>query len=310
MQRNSIWFTIRQRWKTFASLAIAFGFMWYISSGLETTPETNELKSIKLVVPKERLKPIEETNDKWVVVTSINYPTEAVRVWAALPGWKVVVVGDTKTPSDWSYPNCTYLDVEMQKKLGYRIHSLLPYKSYARKNIGYLYAVQHGAKIIYESDDDNIPSKGKLLYLSERDEVVSYIPGEDQYAVNVYSYFGHPTVWPRGYPLRAIQPSSLDKTPITKLGKRFIPIQQGLANYDPDVDAIYRLTRPLNINFDEKTPVSLPKGLMCPWNSQNTLFYKSAFWGTLIPITTTFRVCDIWRSYWVQRILWEIDGTK
>lgn len=34
---------------------------------------------------------------------------------------------------------------------------------------------------------------------------------------------------------------------------------------------------------------------MCPWNSQNTLFAKDALWGLLIPITTTFRVCDIWR---------------
>lgn len=27
-----------------------------------------------------------------------------------------------------------------------------------------------------------------------------------------------------------------------------------------------------------------------------------------LPITTTFRVCDIWRSFWVQRILWDIGG--
>ena len=39
---------------------------------------------------------------------------------------------------------------------------------------------------------------------------------------------------------------------------------------------------------------------MCPWNSQNTLFERDALWGLLIPVTTTFRVCDIWRSYWVQ----------
>jgi len=91
--------------------------------------------------------------------------------------------------------------------------------------------------------------------------------------------------------------------------KRSIPIQQGLANYDPDVDAIFRLTRPLNIFFSEDAaPISLPKGLMCPYNTQNTLYYKRAFWGLLVPITTTFRVCDIWRSYWAQRILWDIDG--
>jgi hypothetical protein len=29
----------------------------------------------------------------------------------------------------------------------------------------------------------------------------------------------------------------------------------------------------------------------------------------LIPITTAFRVCDIWRGYWAQRLLWDIGGS-
>jgi hypothetical protein len=47
---------------------------------------------------------------------------------------------------------------------------------------------------------------------------------------------------------------------------------------------------------------------MAPFNSQNTLFHYEAFWGLLLPITPTSRVCDIWRGYWVQRILWEIGA--
>lgn len=62
-----------------------------------------------------------------------------------------------------------------------------------------------------------------------------------------------------------------------------------------------RLTQPMGIDFDKEAPaVVLPEGLMCPFNSQNTLFDQKALWGTLIPITTSFRVCDIWRGYWVQ----------
>ena len=63
-----------------------------------------------------------------------------------------------------SHPNCVFLSVEKQKTLGYRIHDLIPYKSYARKNIGYLYAIQHGAKVIYETDDDNCPTSGKITF--------------------------------------------------------------------------------------------------------------------------------------------------
>lgn len=67
---------------------------------------------------------------------------------------------------------------------------------------------------------------------------------------------------------------------------------QGLADVDPDVDAIYRLTQPLNISFARNTPsVVLPRGIMAPFNSQNTLFDRDALWGLLIPVTTTFR-CD------------------
>ena len=64
----------------------------------------------------------------------------------------------------FSYPNVVFLDVEKQKQLGYKVHSMLKYKSYTRKNIGYLYAIQHGAKIIYETDDDNSPSNGKIEF--------------------------------------------------------------------------------------------------------------------------------------------------
>jgi hypothetical protein len=84
----------------------------------------------------------------------------------------------------------------------------------------------------------------------------------------------------------------------------------GLANHDPDVDAIYRLTQPLGVNFSSKVfPAVIPKGTMCPFNSQNTVFLEEALWGLLLPVTTTMRVCDIWRGYWAQRLLWEIGGS-
>ncbi len=45
----------------------------------------------------------------------------------------------------------------------------------------------------------------------------------------------------------------------------------GLANKDPDVDAIFRLTRKLNITFANSEPVNIPIGIMTPYNSQNTV---------------------------------------
>eukprot|EP01104_Vermistella_antarctica_P005548 TRINITY_DN1605_c1_g2_i1.p1 TRINITY_DN1605_c1_g2~~TRINITY_DN1605_c1_g2_i1.p1 ORF type:complete len:773 (-),score=90.32 TRINITY_DN1605_c1_g2_i1:75-2393(-) len=251
-------------------------------------------------------------SEKWAVITTINYPTPAIRKLAGLPGWKVVVVGDLKTPADWHLPNCVYLSVKAQKELGYEISDLLPDNTYAKKNIGYLYAIQHGAKTIYETDDDN-ELNGDSLIISpplERNGACFDRPTGSASTVNPYAYFGRPDIWPRGYPLEDVESAQIPDPKTSACESRPL-IQQYLADLDPDIDAIFRLTHRKTlgtIRFDKKKSVSIPKGAMCPFNSQNTLFHHDAFWGLLIPITTPFRVCDIWRGYWAQRILWEIGG--
>ena len=243
-------------------------------------------------------------HDKWIVVTTIQYPTQALKTLASLPDWHLVVVGDKKTPQDWHLENCDYLSVQTQEQLPYKIIKYLPWNHYCRKNIGYLYAIEHGAKIIYETDDDNIVL-GNITYLPKLTKTLCY--ATDATSVNPYAHFGQPNVWPRGYPLNRIT----THLPYKLIDQQtFIPIQQGLVNKDPDVDAIFRLTHEQEITFDaNQRPVTLPANTMCPFNSQNTLFHSNAFWGLLIPITTSFRVCDIWRSYWVQRMLWDLNAS-
>ena len=91
-------------------------------------------------------------------------------------------------------------------------------------------------------------------------------------------------------------------------------IKQGLVNGDPDVDAIFRLTRKhvstnLDIKFDRKAPpVTLPRGTFTPYNSQNTMFEYDALWSLVLPRTVSFRMTDIWRSYWTQALLWLVGG--
>jgi hypothetical protein len=47
-----------------------------------------------------------------------------------------------------------YLSSKDQQKLGFNSLRYISENSLARKNIGYLFAIQHGAKEIYEIDDD------------------------------------------------------------------------------------------------------------------------------------------------------------
>lgn len=242
--------------------------------------------------------------DKWVVITSINYPTDALRKLAALPDWNLVVVADKKTPADWCLDNCHFLSVEKQLSLGLKIVDVLPWNHYARKNIGYLYAIQHGAKIIYDTDDDNYIDKD-IEYFNEGAHFDLSV--QRDLCVNPYPFFGQPTVWPRGYPLEKISmPRKMAHRTRQETAKAYI--QQGLVDKEPDVDAIFRLTRQEEVFFGDAPPLCLQKHSFAPFNSQNTIFYKEAFWGLLLPITVTFRVCDIWRGYITQRLLWDIDG--
>lgn len=243
------------------------------------------------------------TNDIWIVVTTINSPTKAVKQLATL-GCNVVVVADKKTPKDWNVPGITFIDVPQQETLAYRISKYIPWNHYARKNIGYLYAIAHGARVIYETDDDNFLIDEKLTILPEYHDQMNEI-GNTR-VVNPYAYFGQPTVWPRGYPLKSIY---LEQPEIEQANHIFTPIQQGLVDLDPDVDAIFRLTRPEPVHFKLKIgSLALKRGSMAPFNSQNTVFHYSSFWALLIPASVSLRVADIWRGYWAQRLLWDLGG--
>ena len=87
-----------------------------------------------------------------------------------------------------------------------------------------------------------------------------------------------------------------------------------MVNGDPDVDAIYRLTRKngkslLNIEFDSNAPpLVLKSDQYAPFNSQNTFFHYDSFWSLIFPLVFSFRECDIIRSYVTTRLMREIDG--
>ncbi len=46
-------------------------------------------------------------------------------------------------------PGVIFLDVDAQTRLGYTIANQIPYNSYARKMIGYLYAIQVSPNLSY-----------------------------------------------------------------------------------------------------------------------------------------------------------------
>lgn len=237
--------------------------------------------------------------DKFIVITSIFPPTEAIEKFAKLKDWKVIVVGDKKTAADWRYSGVTYLSPEGQQEVANKFAGLLPWNSYTRKNIGYLYAMSQGARIIYESDDDNIPLDN---WVNEPEFSMDAELLSDASFVNIYSYFTDKKVWPRGIPLRCVLDA---ETPKTAAGKNLkVGVWQFLADEDPDVDAIYRLTNNTPIYFKWREPLVLDQDTCCPFNSQNTYFRKEVFPLLYLPSTVTFRFTDILRGLVAQPVLW------
>lgn len=285
----------------------------------------------KLQMPNKFHKPCKH----WSVLTTIFEPTEAVARQAKLEGWCFVIVGDKvnanaeyKIPgasTNSSASNVVFLNADDQVHLSesFEFINLLPWKSFARKNVGYLYAILNNAESVWDFDDDNIlisdntkfsiPGVGIFDYSKGmKGDITIMEPQNVQYeGFNPYELMGSTTKpnWPRGFPLDHIK-DDLSGVTFTKtsLNITSIGIIQALANHDPDVDAIYRLTQPLPFNFDplkaksENYPVGIPSNRFTPYNAQATLHLYPSLWSMLLPITVHGRVADIWRGYIFQRL--------
>lgn len=213
-------------------------------------------------------------------------------------GVEFIVIGDAKSPPHFNLAGCDFYSIERQQTLKFELAKILPVKHYARKNIGYLIAISKGAETIIETDDDNLPLES---FWNDRTKQVNASLLNNKGWVNVYKYFTKSHIWPRGFALENI----LDELP-TLENQSLIecPIQQGLADENPDVDAIYRLTLPLPIVFNRSNSIALGKNSICPFNSQNTTWFKEAFPLLYLPSYCSFRMTDIWRSFVAQRIAW------
>ncbi len=216
-----------------------------------------------------------------------------------------IVIGDEMSPNNFQLDGCNFYSLEQQQGLSLSYPKSCPTRNYSRKNIGYLIAANQGSTVIIETDDDNIPDP-EFWKLRQRKVIAPLIQKRDW--VNIYQYFSEHTIWPRGLPLHKVQDQNplLENLSTVTLDS---PIQQGLVNDDPDVDAIYRLTSQLPIRFKKNILIALGKNTWCPFNSQNTWWWQDAFPLMYLPSTSKMRLTDIWRGLVAQRVAWEYGWT-
>lgn len=218
--------------------------------------------------------------NKWAVCTTIFEPSEALRGVAALKDWRLVVVGDEGGATfGMNASNTVFLDVKAQRQLAGQyagLLNLLPWKHFGRKNVGYLWAVMHGADAVWDFDDDNVLKLGyePAMLLSNVNHVS--VSGSNCEAFNPYPHMGDPSAatagvppaWPRGFPLQLIrQPCN---TSLHPGDASRVAVVQSLADTDPDVDGIFRLTRGVPFKFwdDQHRTLVIPHGTLTPWNAQ------------------------------------------
>ena len=231
---------------------------------------------------------------KFIVCTSINKPTKAIRKFDTMKDWQLIVVGDKKTPKNYKLKNGIYLSPKKQEKIDKKLSDLIGWNCIQRRNFGILYAWKNGADIVATVDDDNIPYKhwGNDLLLNKKVNVSYYktnSPAFDPISVTNYK-----NLWHRGFPIQI-----LDKKSNFKKEKKIIiaDIQADFWNGDPDIDAICRMEHHPNCKFNNKY-FPLASNKISPFNSQNTFLSKK-----VLPHYFLFpyigRMDDIWASYYV-----------
>jgi hypothetical protein len=241
----------------------------------------------------------------FLVITSISSDENAVlqSYGAYCKENKVpfILIGDHKTPKDFHLEGCDFYGLDEQMKLHFRFAQTVPENHYSRKNIGYLLAAEMGADVIIETDDDNYALPD---FWKSRSPVHKSVIVENQSWTNVYRYFSKEKIWPRGFALEYINkdPVDIGDDPLAEV---YCPVQQGLVDENPDVDAIFRLSYKLPFSFERKRDVSIGLNTWCPFNSQNTTWFREAFLLLYLPSFCSIRMTDIWRSFIAQRICWE-----
>ena len=238
---------------------------------------------------------------RFLVITSISAPNRALKCYAEgcrKHGVNFIVIGDSRSPADFALSGCDFFSLERQRTLDFPYTPLCPERNYARKNLGYLLAMAADAELIQETDDDNLP---RDAFWQESEQALTTASADFEGWINVYRWFSEGLIWPRGLPLNEVKRALPH---YSDLPHKFCncPIQQGLADGNPDVDAIYRLLLSLPHDFRNDRRVAIGGKAWCPFNSQNTKWHRVAFPLLYLPAYCSFRMTDIWRSLVAQRI--------
>lgn len=236
----------------------------------------------------------------YIVTTTIYEPSETILILSKRKDWKLIVVGDLKTPHHLYHniDNIIYLDPDFQEKNYKELSDAIGWNCIQRRNIGFIEAYKRGAEIVATIDDDNIPYENWGTNLMVGKDVWVDLYKSNYGVLDPMKLTNHPELWHRGYPL--LQLRNANKVSYLGKVKRTVLVQADLWDGDPDVDAICRaMYNTTQLSLEIKAPFTTDD--LVPFNSQNTFIHRS-----LIPSYMVFphigRADDIWGAYHLEMI--------
>ena len=232
---------------------------------------------------------------KIIVTTTINPPTEAILRFDAMPEWTLVVIGDKKTPANYSLTKGIYVSPQEQEAYDRELSEAIGWNCIQRRNVGLLWAHDMRADVVAIIDDDNIPYDGWGTNLMLGQEVKAKFHQTDLPAFDPVGATNYPHLWHRGFPLQL-----LPKREYARVEEKIIipDVQADFWNGDPDIDAICRMEHAPECTFEERY-FPLASSAISPFNSQNT-FITSQWLKNYFLFPKIGRMDDIWASFYVQ----------
>ncbi|MBI3046076.1 MAG: hypothetical protein HYY86_00815 [Candidatus Harrisonbacteria bacterium] len=228
-----------------------------------------------------------------------------------------IVVGDKKTPLE-----AKIFCKELSRKTDVPIHFFnvadqavylkkypelekhLVFNSIQRRNIGILFAYEQGAELIITIDDDNFFASGDFVGQNSivgTEQKMDFIRSSTGW-LNVCGFLKEEKNAPfyhRGFPMGK---RWLKEKLSVKKKKGKIVVNAGFWLGDPDIDAVTRLTNPINVlSYKRKENFALGKGTWSPFNSQNTALAREIIPAYFLS-PMVGRYDDIWAAYVIKAI--------
>jgi hypothetical protein len=232
---------------------------------------------------------------KIIVSTSINHPTEAIKKFDKLKDWKLIVVGDKKTPKNYRLKNGIYLSPIDQIKIDKKLSDLIGWNCIERRNIGLILAKKLGANLVALVDDDNIPYEnwGKNIFVGKKIKAKFF--NTKEIVFDPIFQTNYKKLWHRGFPIEKID----SREKLKFINKNVIAsVQADFWNGDPDIDAVCRMIFKPRCFFNKKY-FPFYSNKISPFNSQNT-FIDAKLLRYYFLFPDQGRMHDIWASYYLQ----------